>query len=131
MIRRPPRSTRTDTLFPYTTLFRSDAAFRTLFEVADFAWCAYHPSRDMSSGILGRCIQSEVVPIVRRGSVAAGLARRWTESVSVDFSDPHASANALLSFSGKPSPLKRDELRAEGERVRQLLREFLSPLRSR
>src|SRR3546814_10091065 len=27
MIRRPPRSTRTDTLFPYTTLFRSLAAF--------------------------------------------------------------------------------------------------------
>src|SRR3546814_799031 len=26
MIRRPPRSTRTDTLLPYTTLFRSDAA---------------------------------------------------------------------------------------------------------
>src|SRR3546814_3243850 len=26
MIRRPPRSTRTDTLFPYTTLFRSCAA---------------------------------------------------------------------------------------------------------
>src|SRR3546814_13547026 len=29
MIRRPPRSTRTDTLFPYTTLFRSSAS-RTL-----------------------------------------------------------------------------------------------------
>src|SRR3546814_16514685 len=27
MIRRPPRSTRTDTLFPYTTLFRSVEAF--------------------------------------------------------------------------------------------------------
>src|SRR3546814_18883405 len=26
MIRRPPRSTRTDTLFPYTTLFRSQQA---------------------------------------------------------------------------------------------------------
>src|SRR3546814_17788751 len=26
MIRRPPRSTRTDTRFPYTTLFRSDFA---------------------------------------------------------------------------------------------------------
>src|SRR3546814_2085287 len=25
MIRRPPRSTRTDTLFPYTTLFRSES----------------------------------------------------------------------------------------------------------
>src|SRR3546814_16765539 len=27
MIRRPPKSTRTDTLFPYTTLFRSDMDF--------------------------------------------------------------------------------------------------------
>src|SRR3546814_9513330 len=27
MIRRPPRSTRTDTLFPYTTLFRSHRIF--------------------------------------------------------------------------------------------------------
>src|SRR3546814_10049080 len=27
MIRRPPRSTRTDTLFPYTTLFRSRSIF--------------------------------------------------------------------------------------------------------
>src|SRR3546814_1722741 len=27
MIRRPPRSTRTDTLFPYTTLFRSPVIF--------------------------------------------------------------------------------------------------------
>src|SRR3546814_6558293 len=29
MIRRPPRSTRTDTLFPYTTLFRSHRRGRT------------------------------------------------------------------------------------------------------
>src|SRR3546814_20707274 len=29
MIRRPPRSTRTDTLFPYTTLFRSAGAQAT------------------------------------------------------------------------------------------------------
>src|SRR3546814_12133170 len=27
MIRRPPRSTRTDTLFPYTTLFRSELVY--------------------------------------------------------------------------------------------------------
>src|SRR3546814_19630934 len=30
MIRRPPRSTRTDTLFPYTTLFRSGDGGRVL-----------------------------------------------------------------------------------------------------
>src|SRR3546814_21045253 len=34
MIRRPPRSTRTDTLFPYTTLFRSgiEAGYTILIE---------------------------------------------------------------------------------------------------
>src|SRR3546814_3883428 len=31
MIRRPPRSTRTDTLFPYTTLFRSVGIFQATF----------------------------------------------------------------------------------------------------
>src|SRR3546814_10008493 len=34
MIRRPPRSTRTDTLFPYTTLFRSSAVRRVMIEGA-------------------------------------------------------------------------------------------------
>src|SRR3546814_11196377 len=32
MIRRPPISTRTDTLFPYTTLFRSEYRVRTFAE---------------------------------------------------------------------------------------------------
>src|SRR3546814_173456 len=46
MIRRPPRSTRTDTLFPYTTLFRSNrnrvAARRDMFqEIVLQAWSAY------------------------------------------------------------------------------------------
>src|SRR3546814_12832945 len=42
MIRRPPRSTRTDTLFPYTTLFRSKWAFWLILAqfalMALFAW---------------------------------------------------------------------------------------------
>src|SRR3546814_6678148 len=33
MIRRPPRSTRTDTLFPYTTLFRSRQPFSLKFKL--------------------------------------------------------------------------------------------------
>src|SRR3546814_3119421 len=37
MIRRPPRSTRTDTLFPYTTLFRSppDPSRRVLLDLTE------------------------------------------------------------------------------------------------
>src|SRR3546814_8121534 len=38
MIRRPPRSTRTDTLFPYTTLFRSE-------EAVNSAEIAFQPHR--------------------------------------------------------------------------------------
>src|SRR3546814_12758475 len=38
MIRRPPRSTRTDTLFPYTTLFRSCLIFLMLMAEA---FCGY------------------------------------------------------------------------------------------
>src|SRR3546814_6068106 len=35
MIRRPPRSTRTDTLFPYTTLFRSPVQAGGLYPISD------------------------------------------------------------------------------------------------
>src|SRR3546814_6226971 len=41
MIRRPPRSTRTDTLFPYTTLFRSRSE-----GVASVAICFIHAYRN-------------------------------------------------------------------------------------
>src|SRR3546814_19690065 len=41
MIRRPPRSTRTDTLFPYTTLFRSGTSYageikKSIFTVLNY-----------------------------------------------------------------------------------------------
>src|SRR3546814_15739127 len=44
MIRRPPTSTRTDTLFPYTTLFRSQApADQLLHDLVGAAIDARHP----------------------------------------------------------------------------------------
>src|SRR3546814_6586297 len=50
MIRRPPRSTRTDTLFPYTTLFRSYPLARKLPLRAAAGdggvWTAVHPSQN-------------------------------------------------------------------------------------
>src|SRR3546814_20112496 len=44
MIRRPPRSTRTDTLFPYTTLFRS-LARALLFEFEQLHMAAHALAR--------------------------------------------------------------------------------------
>src|SRR3546814_8672294 len=48
MIRRPPRSTRTDTLFPYTTLFRSD--FLTVYDCRDLAGRFLAASRKRKCG---------------------------------------------------------------------------------
>src|SRR3546814_2165989 len=45
MIRRPPRSTRTDTLFPYTTLFRAGTVAPQ---------CQYSPERQGSAAVAQR-----------------------------------------------------------------------------
>src|SRR3546814_2561380 len=49
MIRRPPRSTRTDTLFPYTTLFRS------LFEGQHQKRAGWLPSIELSTFCFESC----------------------------------------------------------------------------
>src|SRR3546814_2093896 len=55
MIRRPPRSTRTDTLFPYTTLFRSEPngniASRSTCRPRSSRSCRASPSPTMSARI--------------------------------------------------------------------------------
>src|SRR3546814_14965798 len=58
MIRRPPRSTRTDTLFPYTTLFRS--AGPGLVEqdvIAQMADPLDHHLRVVDGAVIGALLQ--------------------------------------------------------------------------
>src|SRR3546814_3875387 len=59
MIRRPPRSTRTDTLFPYTTLFRSSRRrASTVVHVAGSPWAAekwVSLSCTMRASVIGTC----------------------------------------------------------------------------
>src|SRR3546814_9745975 len=45
MIRRPPRSTRTDTLFPYTTLFRSSSSEKSAVSLMSSARWRNEPLR--------------------------------------------------------------------------------------
>src|SRR3546814_5569830 len=51
MIRRPPRSTRTDTLFPYTTLFRSGAVLQLVWHAGAVE---QRLGADDVTGLLGR-----------------------------------------------------------------------------
>src|SRR3546814_4792332 len=102
MIRRPPRSTRTDTLFPYTTLFRSPAADlrvrksepRVRREGAQFlilvrreiddeqmAAAAQHPARlgDHAVGLV-----REMKRLVDDDAVDAGIGDRQLEEVALE-----------------------------------------------
>src|SRR3546814_7044567 len=64
MIRRPPRSTRTDTLFPYTTLFRSGARLPGIAGVAHRAHCPEQPGHSA----LGHALQ----PAAQAAALVAG-----------------------------------------------------------
>src|SRR3546814_10547184 len=76
MIRRPPRSTRTDTLFPYTTLFRSHRG-----AIDDwFALLADTPQGAPWEADLRRTI--EQVGAIHKIDVAARLAKTQTRALT-------------------------------------------------
>src|SRR3546814_5689361 len=65
MIRRPPRSTRTDTLFPYTTLFRSPRRRRAPTRRARSRGASHRPARQReqraTSGATSRLVLDDHV----------------------------------------------------------------------
>src|SRR3546814_14749563 len=100
MIRRPPRSTRTDTLFPYTTLFRSQRrqagcglafaqALAVLFRWLDAAHTHRRDALGANAEFLGCALrQVEDAPAAREGTAvvdahddtASGIERRHLRS---------------------------------------------------
>src|SRR3546814_18523683 len=83
MIRRPPRSTRTDTLFPYTTLFRSGlcAAVLSVWGNAD-GQQALSVSAERQHECADRSVVQELGSSTRKKphpNRASGLARRIEE----------------------------------------------------
>src|SRR3546814_4124179 len=77
MIRRPPRSTRTDTLFPYTTLFRSARSFCIqhfpLSPKAYFLFLIPCPQRDYNGSLcvdrIGPIANIGRKPLARQGKL--------------------------------------------------------------
>src|SRR3546814_7029161 len=88
MIRRPPRSTRTDTLFPYTTLFRSNIHNHRLRLYADpsrvvvrpfhIAWQAQEIAASRPARLVNEVLRME-----------EHTAREQLEAVLKDFEERH------------------------------------------
>src|SRR3546814_4809851 len=79
MIRRPPRSTRTDTLFPDTTLFRSG---RDPFPIVEM--------EDVAAGKFGNSVYL-AVEILRRDDPRHVAAIRILKALILDRSEEHTS----------------------------------------
>src|SRR3546814_8938756 len=89
MIRRPPRSTRTDTLFPYTTLFRSPGISKVLLtapgkgDVPNIVHGVNHLTVDPAEKVLScaSCTTNAIVPPLKAMEDEYGIVRGHVETV--------------------------------------------------
>src|SRR3546814_16646746 len=110
MIRRPPRSTRTDTLFPYTTLFRSPeepaAVSAAPLRIAGRKMLAYVAGADRAENGIGQRMQPHIgirmafqSAVVRHGDPAEHDMVSRSEAVAVE-----AVADAHVGRPEHPAP---------------------------
>src|SRR3546814_16214489 len=115
MCRGPPRSTRTDTLFPYTTLFRSEVAADK--EAARLA--ARENRADILGGVNLAATSSDI------SSILIDLSQRDAMNSSADFA-------RLLGREAQPLvPLKPSFHRLARSEARRVGKECVSTVKSR
>src|SRR3546814_12954769 len=115
MIRRPPRSTRTDTLFPYTTLFRSGNGDHHVGELAGFHLAP--PGRPFEKEPHRRCLPAE------QAFAKAGR-RRFLLAIIFVHLRPHHQHHGEVTLVEFHDIADRSEERRVGKKV-------VSPFRSR
>src|SRR3546814_18374784 len=115
MIRRPPRSTRTDTLFPYTTLFRSHQVARDLQALLHAAREVFRPVVDAAEVELH--LGQPVLRLVPDGTVVAGAAGPPEPAPRASRAPPHAPDGAPRLRPPAPPPPHRHAGRPAGGRV--------------
>src|SRR3546814_11084236 len=101
MIRRPPRSTRTDTLFPYTTLFRSVLGADTEVILGDEVFGKPRDAED-AAGMLRR-LSGRTHEVVSAVSVVSAGREAQAVSVSqVTFGELSEAQIAAYVATGEP-----------------------------
>src|SRR3546814_14244574 len=136
MIRRPPRSTRTDTLFPYTTLFRSAVALEQRAEDRQVAE-AGNLAVLLAAVVLDQAGDGEALARrqLDRGLRPPGGQRRNREAAG-DHLDrvgeladlrAHPHGNAASSDQGRREGEARSEVRRVGKEFVRTCRSRVSP----
>src|SRR3546814_10386800 len=98
MIRRPPRSTRTDTHFPYTTLFRSISGAQANLAVAQRAYD--RQSELMKSGFTTKAAYDDAMNELAKARNELANARAQSNNASAARSEEHTSElQSLMSLS--------------------------------
>src|SRR3546814_16176598 len=113
MIRRPPRSTRTDTLFPYTTLFRSELRCHPLSEEpAKHRKYIRHRIRDGSDMQLTQGLRrNDLCHPNRTATIFNGLETCWSQ-----FGDRASRlAGGRRARKTKPETIAHRKSRREGQ----------------
>src|SRR3546814_326853 len=99
MIRRPPRSTRTDTLFPYTTLFRST------WNVSDV------PNELSTTEVVAAAVSAAGLPVIAAGGV--GIHQDVADLLAAGAVSVAAGTLFLACDESKASPLHKAALTSE------------------
>src|SRR3546814_14283582 len=107
MIRRPPRSTRTDTLFPYTTLFRAPDDAKV-----DAKNASKEPSFPLSFGPAQKSLSAAVESVADVGSRAVGASTKAVYTVPSN--SPLMGPVAMTALTGRVPIAVRSEERREG-----------------
>lgn len=99
--------------------FISDEELLALYAACDAVWCAYAPTYDQASGILGRAVQLGVCPVVRADSIMHRLC--LAEDIAC-MTPGDLSGAAACGDPGKEDPSCDERI----ERFRQASRSTLS-----
>src|SRR3546814_16460836 len=107
MIRRPPRSTRTDTLFPYTTLFRSEADQEQVFTEffrSNNPEALHQPGTGLGLAIVQRTVQRHGGTIAVSSELGKGTKFTVTlpAATAAALADPAAWSTCVTQM-GQPS----------------------------
>src|SRR3546814_474664 len=148
MIRRPPRSTRTDTLFPYTTLFRSTLAVKAVKDASGHVLTFDDITQQLSdqrraawSDVARRIAHEIKNPLTPIQLAAERLQRRYSSEVTSDRStfdrltgtivrqvgDLRRIVDEFSSFARMPKPVFRSEVIADIARHSLFLHEVAHP----